>query len=306
MSFSPPDPRLARPQRVYFSQRQGRGRHASTRTIEDLAKSLAHLLGRFQDSGYFAEAFGYWCVDAHDVPGSVGDPGTYFEVAIGRSEIWPFNAEVVVESDHAWSKEVDTAWHLWDRDTWLDVLEVLYDVVSQPVDGWFHDYSGCGWHYSKFDKTTGRNLFRDELNWLLSQAEPRFEMTPGGEIVAAAPDGFELLVDAQVPPDVETDEVAQRLEDAKRLFRARDSTATDRLRAIRELADVLEHLRPEMKKLMVSKDESDLFRIINSFAIRHNNPQQMREYDRATWHRWMFYVFLATIHAVLRVRERDT
>lgn len=66
---------------------------------------------------------------------------------------------------------------------------------------------------------------------------------------------------------------------------------------MRELADVLEVLRP--------KDEQELFRLANGFAIRHNNREQMRLYDDAVWLRWAFYVYLATIHAVLRVPARQ-
>jgi hypothetical protein len=51
--------------------------------------------------------------------------------------------------------------------------------------------------------------------------------------------------------------------------------------------------------------EGDLFNIANNFAIRHNNREQRGEYDREVWLRWMFYVYLATIHAVSRVRARE-
>lgn len=55
---------------------------------------------------------------------------------------------------------------------------------------------------------------------------------------------------------------------------------------------------------MLAKDERELFHLANGFAIRHQSRQQ-RGYDRLTWLRWAFYVYLATIHAVLRVRERE-
>jgi hypothetical protein len=74
---------------------------------------------------------------------------------------------------------------------------------------------------------------------------------------------------------------------------------------VRDLADVLEALRDDIKNSMLSKDEKELFHIANGFAIRHQNRQQRGDYDRLTWLRWAFYVYLATIHAVLRVRERE-
>jgi hypothetical protein len=33
---------------------------------------------------------------------------------------------------------------------------------------------------------------------------------------------------------------------------------------------------------------------------------QISGYDREVWLRWMFYVYLATIHAVLQVGDRET
>ncbi len=56
---------------------------------------------------------------------------------------------------------------------------------------------------------------------------------------------------------------------------------------------------------MLPRDEQELFRLANGFAIRHNNRGRMRLYDDAVWLRWAFYVYLATIHAVRRVRARE-
>ena len=45
-----------------------------------------------------------------------------------------------------------------------------------------------------------------------------------------------------------------------------------------------------------------LFDIANNFAIRHNNEMQKREYD-ILWLTWIFYVYLAIIHLLLRVGQ---
>lgn len=89
-------------------------------------------------------------------------------------------------------------------------------------------------------------------------------------------------------------------------FRTRGATLDDRRHAVRDLADVLEALRPDIRENMLPADEKALFNVANGFAIRHNNHQQKGDYDRVTWLRWAFYVYLATIHAVLRVRQRQT
>jgi hypothetical protein len=116
---------------------------------------------------------------------------------------------------------------------------------------------------------------------------------------------FGSLLDAALPSTADSDLVTVRVDEAKKILRSRASTKTERRQAVRELADVLEVLRPEIKLEMLSKDESDLFHLANGFAIRHNSREQRRDYDDAIWLSWAFYVYLATIHAVLRLRERE-
>lgn len=303
------EPRLPRPKRPYFSERQGRGPFQNPVDFPEIRKMLGDLFDRLQEAGYFQEAFGYWCVDAHDVPGTLGaNADGYFRRAVGRDGIWPWDRQVSpaelwpgdIRAD-AWDSA--PAWTFWDEDTWFDVLEVVHDLISKPVDGWHHDFSGCGWHWSKFDHEAGADLFREEVSWALGHGDPAYEMTGDGEIVLAAPDGFRPLLTAEVPQGTERDEVQAKVDAAVKLFRGRHASDVDRQHAVRDLADVLEHLRGDMKAVMLRKDESDLFNIANNFAVRHNNPRQRRDYDRTTWHRWMFYVYLATIHAVLRVRS---
>jgi hypothetical protein len=77
----------------------------------------------------------------------------------------------------------------------------------------------------------------------------------------------------------------------------------DRKEAIRELADVLEYVRPEIKKHLDKKDENDIFNIANNFGIRHHNVDQKINYDKAIWYSWIFYYYLATLHAVLRISK---
>jgi hypothetical protein len=130
------------------------------------------------------------------------------------------------------------------------------------------------------------------------------ELHASGEIVAATPDAFRPLLAAGLPPGTEEDEVANRIGTAVKNYRDRHASLDDRRKAVRGLADVLEYLRPTLKAEMLAGDEQDLFNIANNFAIRHNNRQQRGDYDDATWLNWMFYVYLATAHALLRIRAR--
>jgi hypothetical protein len=75
--------------------------------------------------------------------------------------------------------------------------------------------------------------------------------------------------------------------------------------AVRDLADVLEALRADARAHMSKKDEGDLFNIANNFHIRHNDDKQLRDYD-VIWLTWIFYFYLATIHALVRTIERTS
>ena len=56
---------------------------------------------------------------------------------------------------------------------------------------------------------------------------------------------------------------------------------------------------------LLRKDEAALFEIANKFALRHYNREQKNDYDKPIWLDWAFHVFLSTIRAVVRVRDRD-
>jgi len=84
------------------------------------------------------------------------------------------------------------------------------------------------------------------------------------------------------------------------------STLDVRRDAVRDLAGVLEFLRPKVQAVPTKKDEADLFSIANGFGIRHHREDQKTDYDRDIWHTFMFYYYLAMIHAVLRlIKKRD-
>lgn len=278
------------PDRRYWSERQGRGPGAVPFGIEQLRRLVFSSLDELFDRYYFQEAFGFDCVDAGEVNGLVGrDANAWFLRTLYRDDIWPYH-----EKGEG-----------YDADVLFDVLEALHDLVSEPVDGWFHDFGGCGWHYSAFDKVKGQAQLRKLINPALARYEQPLQMTPAGEIIVLAPEEFRPLLDAPVPAGDDADLVTTRVEEAKRIFRSRASRKADRRQAVRELADVLEVLRPEIKEEMLSKDEGALFHIANGFAVRHNNREQRRDYDDAIWLSWAFYVYLATIHAVLRLRENQ-
>ena len=270
------------------------GPPAKRLNFEGLTKQLAHVLNRFEACGYFPEAFGYDCVDAGPVPGTLGpEPNIYLSQATGRDNLWPFDQPIEVASSPFGGDKRKPRWSFWDTPEWFDLIEVLHDLVSKPVDGHLHDCSGCGWHFATVDQNAGRKLFRDEINYALSLADPAYEMTSDGEIITSAREPFKPLLAAATPKDTEQTEVIDKIASAERAFRSRSATKADRQHAVRDVADVLEHLRPQIKEAMLKEDDSALFNIANNFAIRHNNANQRTRYDDEIWLRWLFYVELA-------------
>ena len=157
--------------------------------------------------------------------------------------------------------------------TILDVIELLSDLVSEPLEGTYHSWGNCGTHYSTFNQPSGRAKFRSEINEILSDYKAGYELVENGEVVEKADKGVETLLTAAFPKALGTD-ATSIVEEAIALFRRRHASATDRKNAVRMLADAFELLRPKLKNAISAKDEADLFNIANNFAIRHNNDKQ--------------------------------
>jgi hypothetical protein len=278
-------------QRKYWSERQGRGPKAEPLEFERLREFVIAVFDDFFDRDYFVEAFGKLCVDGNDSYGTVGrSPEAWFLRKLGRQNIWPYTKH----------------WETFDADALFDLAEVLSDLVSKPLDGWMHSFAGCGMHWNTFERDEGFKEFRNGLNSLLELYDPPLELSRTGEVVSLVPSDLQPLLDAPLPASADADLVTERVDTAVALFRSRNSTKADRRQAVRELADALEAIRSEVKEEMLPKDERELFHLANGFAIRHNNREQRNDYDDAIWLSWAFYVYLATIHAVLRLKERES
>lgn len=278
--------------RRYFAERQGRGPKAEPLTASALAKLVTSVWDALFEDHYFDEAFGYDCVDQYDREmGRVGrDREAYFLRKLHRENVWPYEQ---------WSM-------FWDQDTTLDMVEAMHDLVSRPVDGRFHDYNNCGWHYETFDRSAGRRRYREEMNAVLLMCDPACAISQRGEVTAIGPQDFRALVAADLPTEVDDDHVAKPVANAVRLFQDRHSSAADLRHAVLDLVGVLEFLRPQVKTEMIKADESALFHIANGFGLRHHDRSQKIDYEDRTWLRWMFYVYLATIHAVTRIIRRQS
>lgn len=273
----------ARPPRAYWSRRQGITPALTRRQAVDL---YVALLEEFRRKDYLDEWFGFECVDSGDVPGRAGeDRAAFVTRRTFRDDLWPVEAQSV----------------LWDEAAFLTAVEFFYDHISQGTEGYQHSYNGCGMHWSAFDAEPARAEYLQEVNALLSSYGDGFVLLRTGEVVRTDPAGLDSLFAAKLP--AEGQPYDDRVSAAIRKFRARASSVDDRRDAVRDLADVLEYLRPQLRHVLTKKDDATIFEIANRFAIRHMNPEQLGDYTKPVWLSWMFYFYLATIHAVTRLME---
>lgn len=275
--------------RPYWSQRQGIVEVVNF-LPEQVRRSFASVVQVCQEAGELQEAFGYECVDEGFVTGTLGTVITdRLLITLGREDVWPV------------AKYASG----WDDDTLFDMIEFLYDHVStgDEATSRFHSFSNCGMHYTKFKRNPARAQYRVRVNEILQRMPPGYELTEQGEIIRAVPDGVAPLLDSA--PRLLEETQRSHVEAAIAKYRARASSVTDRRDAVRDLADVLENLRSDVKANMPTKDEAALFEIANKFWIRHNKPHERREYDHEAWWSWLFYVYLASIALVTHLSSRD-
>lgn len=272
----------------YYSVRTGKNPLSAHFDLETLKELFKTLFIYFEDEGYFQEALGYDCVDAGFVPGTLGhNLAGILLLELRKKDLTPIRSKI----DN------------YSEDDLFDIIEFLYEFCSKPIQRHFHDWNDCGWHCDTFDREPGRLEYLEKVNKVLALYEHGYELSSDGEILSKADSGLDALLDAPLPSH-DPENVSARIEAAQRKFRRYRSSVDERRDAIRDLADVLEYLRPKIKTALTSKDEADLFNIANSFGIRHHNESQKTDYDKTIWYSWIFYYYLATIHAGVRLIER--
>lgn len=271
---------------VLFSQ-DGKNKNAEGFPLDVVRELFVRLYRDLCEEGYFSEYLGWFCVDMGEVSGEIKSPDLDMMLKLRKDHLWPIPEKCPKYSE----------------DDLLDVIEYLFTAVSKPVEGTYHSFNDCGMHWETFNKKEGEKIFRQKINDLLALYRTKFELSETGEVLHKPDRGFEAIFAADTPTDDAN--IRSRIDAAVARFRRHGSTPDDRRQAVRDLADVLEYLRPKVKTVLDNKDESDLFNIANNFGIRHHNDKQKTGYDAALWLSWMFYFFLATIHVVLRKMGRE-
>jgi len=279
--------------RRYYSQRFG-GKSSKVE-FSALKEIFLSVYEGLDDKGYFYEYFGSWCPDAGTkdswVPGKAGtDAGAYVLRKLRKNNLWP-----IKEKCKDYSEE-----------DFFDVIEFLFDHISLPLekDAYLHSYGDCGYHYKHFDSLSGQLELITQINEFLNDYGDGYELNLNGEIYTLLKEEFRPLIGASIPAS-DPKKVESKIKRSVDKYRRYGSTLDERKDAVRELADCLEYLRKDLQSVLTKKDDGDLFNIANNFGIRHHNDKQQTNYDHAIWLSWMFYFYLATLHAGIRLIEKN-
>lgn len=277
--------RFAAP-RPYWPQRQGMDAPGPHLDAPRARRGFAGLVGELERGGYLDQAFPRGCVDDQDPPDA--DPAEELEKRLGIPGLWP-----LVPGE-------------WDEATFYGLIEVFHDLVARPRVRHLHSYAGCGWHFSQFSVTAGREVYRWKVNELLRAASIGYAVAGTGEdigrLVATYDDGRSALIDSALTSARPGS--AGQVAHAVALFRSRAADAEYKRSAILALAGVLEERRQLVKAELGTPDEGALFQIANKFAIRHQRAGQQADYDPAFLD-WIFWWYLATVELTDRIISRQ-
>jgi hypothetical protein len=277
-------------ERKYYSVRNALNQGKLHLDLDLLKQLFLAIYSDFRDKYYFQEAFGYECVDAGFVPGTTGrDTEAFFLIKLRKQNLWPI--ETMIDN--------------YSEDDLFDVIELLHDLIAKPIDGYYHSWDQCGWHYQTFDEPAGQSEFRQKINDILRDYCEGYELSEAGEILSIGDTGLESLLKAEIP-EFDPDNIDGRLKQAVSKFHRYKSSDEERREAVRALADILEYLRTKYGTHLIRKDEAYLFDIANNFGIRHHNPRQKTNCDADVWLPWIFYVYLASIHLSIRLNQRTS
>jgi hypothetical protein len=260
--------------RRYYSSRNT----AQSLTLDDLYVKLQHLYLLFRDRDFFK--------GKADITKTRLPDGIKHEAGVALS-FQPFPIT-------KWSEGDITEDHIFDT------VEFLYDHVSKP--GELTEMGYNYFDYAGYDEDAGRSEFREKANTFLSDYKSGYELSEEGVILALGSDGLQQILSAEIIPYDEVN-VDSKVRNAITKWRNRHLNPSEKREAIRELADVFEWLKKTkgLSAVLDGKDESAIFDLANNFGIRHHNPKQKANYDRAIWYSWMFHFYLATYHAAIRL-----
>lgn len=271
---------------VYYAERQGLVYGDAFEGLTRLVDGVAALLGDMQEHGYFPAALPRDCTDEETDFDAVSRK---LRSATKLPIDWPLN-----RSDEEIPEEA-----------LFTLIEYFHDQAQRPrVVEREHRY--CGPHYGRHNGESGGVVYRWRINGLLAEHELDYRLGTTGKEKGRLVRSFNSPID-----DLADRQIAQReaqpqdgVAHAIREFRSRDAGLTQKRSAIRSISHALEPRRKDVAKLLTKRDESDLFSIVNGFAIRHNRENQRDDFGEEFLD-WIFWMHLVTIELLEKLDARS-
>lgn len=271
---------------VPYSIRNGLNSNSNGFGIIEFRNLFLYTYNSIFSKGLLEEYLAIEC-EEHNV-GIKIDVEHHLMVSLRKDKLWP----------------IQDKYQMYSEEDIFDLIEFFFSKVSSPQFGPYASFY-CGYcqeeHSMTFHREEGIQEYLNEMNAILALYEKPHELTQEGMVVVRPEYGFDKIFKAEIP--TEDERIIDKVNSAVSRFRRHGSSIDDRKHAVRDLADILESVRGDIKKLLSKKDDQALFDIANNFGIRHMNSKQKDDYD-PVWLSWMFYFYLSTIHTVLR-RTKD-
>ncbi|WP_059351240.1 hypothetical protein [Bacillus coahuilensis] len=233
----------------------------------------------FKDRGDFKLAFNGF---QHRPRLMKPSPEAYLFNHIGNKDVFP----------------IEQYGHKLDKVTAFTLIEILHQLIWKTSE--IDDYDMM--EIFPDTKSSAQKEFRDEMNKLLIHLEDGYELTEKGYIIDFPDNGLINLIKQDLPGHT-SDTVTLQVETAIKMFFKYDSNLEEKRKAINILADILEPYRADLKNYTTNKHDTMIFSIVNNYGIRHNDIDQKEDYEKPVWYEWMFHYYLATVHAVLSLKE---
>ena len=276
--------------RDYFSVRNGQ--QPSTISLEHIVEIIIIQYNEFKNKGYFQYYFGYDCVDAGFVSGQNS-------LTLEKQLMLTFG------SKSRFILPIPENLGKFDLFSLFDLIEFLYDHTVKPIDPNRHRYNNCGIHinFNSVDFNLGKDEWRTKVNEYLPHLEFPYTMNKDGKIIEIpSSEGLQHLINHNVSHDA-AETIDDRVKHACSLFLKGNSTINNKRDALKNLADVLELLRADIKSYTPNYVERRLFEIANTFGIRHHNEQQNIDYNQEIYFYWIFYSYLSVIDLLGRLKK---
>ncbi|WP_066285548.1 hypothetical protein [Arthrobacter sp. B6] len=274
---------------VYWAERNGAANAlAADKPYETFAEDFFELITELEEVGYFPKVLKKNCVD---------DPLDLDEV---RKTI-----RRATKLDVKWPMTPGDIFGLSDGAVY-SLVEYFHDQAQRPRTATIHSYGDCGLHYQNWNSQSGQSVYRWRLNALLENHRVPLRLGSSGEeqgrLIRHFNSPLDDLASSEITKraDAPEDEVAH----AVRKFRARDASIAEKRAAIVMLYGEMEPKRKAIGRKLSSGDESDLFRIANTFNLRHRDKSQKSDYGEEFLD-WVFWTNLSTLRLLDELARRQ-